>query len=478
VVVLGQAVAPGGRAVRELAVALGERRAVSWALRLAGKPGAGAGSYVITAPIAGTDQFHAFHAHPEHQYLAGASHPGATLAFDPGEGWTLFAETASEDDRVWSGESEALGSLAIRTGLHRILPGAQLAGWLERRRGEPVAILGNTDITLNPARYGVENWASLELDRDDALAARLSEAVSEARRAKDPAELAFMRGAAAASRAGHLAGIRFVRPGMTERQLQVEIEVEFFRAGSLRTAYGSIVGGGPNAAVLHFAPTSRTLSAGEMVLVDAGAEVEGYASDVTRTYPVGGRFEGVQRDLYGLVLEVQAAAIAAVRPGAEYRDLHMAVSRRIADGLVQLGILRGDPDSLVERDAHALFFPHGLGHMLGLATHDAGGCLAGRERSDRFGLKYLRADLPLAPGHVVTIEPGIYFIRALLQDSKRRRSFADAVDWECVDRLLDFGGIRIEDDVLVTASSPEVLTAAIPKSITAIESLRQEGLDQ
>jgi len=431
----------------------------------------------LPVPVAGTDQAHDFHAHPEHQYLVGASCPGATVAFDPGDGWTLFAPIASEEDRIWSGESEPLALLAARTGLDRVVPATGLSGWLERHRGEPVAIIGNTDIAVRPARYGVENWAALELERDETLAARLSEAVSVARRAKDPAELALMRAAAAASSAGHHAGIRLARPGLSERQLQIEIEVEFYRAGGERTAYSSIVGGGPNGAVLHFMPTSRPFAARDLVLVDAGAEVGGYASDVTRTYPVGERFEGIQRDLYQLVLDVQEGAIAATRPGTEYRDLHMAASRQLASGLVQLGILRGEADSLVERDAHALFFPHGLGHMLGLATHDAGGCLAGREPSDRFGLKYLRADLPLAANHVVTIEPGIYFIPALLDDPERRRMFSDAVNWELVDRLRGFGGIRIEDDVLVTASGCEVLTAAIPKSIAAIESLRADGLE-
>ncbi len=432
----------------------------------------------LPVPIAGTDQVHGFHAHPEHRYLAGVGPPGAVLVFDPGEGWTMFVPVASEETRLWSGEGEDIGALAIGTGLDRVLPRSQLGRWLERRRGEPVAIIGNDDITANPGGYDVESWATLEVDRDETLAARLSESVSEARRSKDPAELALMRRAADASHAGHLAGIRLVRPGMTERQLQVEIEVEFFRAGGDRTAYGSIVGGGPNGAVLHSTPTNRAFGESDMVLVDAGAEIAGYASDVTRTFPAGPQFVGIQRDLYRLVLDVQEAAIAAVRPGVDYRDLHMAASRQLADGLVQAGILRGDPDALVERDAHALFFPHGLGHMLGLSTHDAGGCLAGRERSGRQGLKYLRADLPLCPGYVVTIEPGIYFVRAILQDPVRRRDFADAVDWERVDRLLDFGGIRIEDDVLVAGDGAEVLTAGIPKSMAGVESLRQQGLDQ
>ncbi|MGE5595363.1 MAG: M24B family metallopeptidase, partial [Hyphomicrobiales bacterium] len=276
--------------------------------------------------------------------------------------------------------------------------------------------------------------------------------------------------------AGHLAGMRFARPGITERQLQIEIEAEFFRAGAERTAYGSIVGSGPNGAVLHFAPTDRVLGPGELVLVDAGAEVEGYASDVTRTYPAGPRYEGIQRDLYQLVLAVQQRAIEHARPGKEYRELHLEAAEQMAEGLVDLGLLRGNPADLVERDSHALFFPHGLGHMLGLATHDAGGCLAGRHPSDRFGLKYLRADLPLAPGYVVTIEPGIYFIRALLEDPARRQQFTGGVDWGRVDQLLDFGGIRIEDDVLITEEGAEVLTADIPKSIEDIEAIRAGAL--
>ena len=160
-------------------------------------------------------------------------------------------------------------------------------------------------------------------------------------------------------------------------------------------------------------PHNRAMTPGDLVLMDAGAEFDGYASDVTRTFPIDRQFSGVQRDLYQLVLGVQQAAIANAKPGIEYKDLHLAACAQMASGLADLGLLKGAADELVERDAHALFFPHGLGHMLGLSTHDAGGCLAGRTPSDRFGLKWLRADLPLEPGYVVTIEPGVYFIKAL-----------------------------------------------------------------
>ncbi len=430
----------------------------------------------LMLPIAGTDQFHEYCAHPEHRYLAGVGQPGGVLAFDAGEGWTLFVPQPEAAERVWTGDGPSLAAVGDVSGLARVRAASELGAWLERRRGEPVAVIGNDDLTLRAGEYGVESWNSLEFATDEDENERLRTVVAELRRAKDANELALMREAAAATHRGHMAGLGKARAGMSERALQIEIEVEFFRAGAERTAYGSIVGGGPNAATLHSAPTAREFGEGELILVDAGAEVGGYASDVTRTYPVGARFGGVQRDLYELVLGVQERGIAGARPGIEYKELHLAASVEIAQGLIDLGLLRGDAEGLVERDAQALFFPHGLGHMLGLATHDAGGCLEGRAPSDRPTLRYLRADLPLQPGYVVTIEPGIYFIRALLEDADLRERYRNDVDWGRVDGLLDFGGIRIEDDVLVTEDEAEVLSAATPKSLEGIEALRAEAL--
>lgn len=430
----------------------------------------------LPIPIEGTDQYHDFHAHNEHYYLAGVREPGAVLTFDPREGWGLFAALPGEDERIWVGEGRSLEEFAHASGLQQVRPLAALGEWLERRRGEPLALLGSTDILHRPAGYGLPSLRSLELEVDGQLSGLLGQAVAEQRRAKQPGELDLMREAARASVQGHLLALRTARAGLSERALQVELEAEFFRNGCERTAYGSIVATGPDGAVLHFAPTARPLRDGDLVLIDAAGEHEGYAADITRSFPAGGRFEGIQRDLYTLVLETQTAAIAAARPGREWKDLHLEASARIAAGLADLGILRGSAAALVEQDAHALFFPHGLGHLLGLATHDAGGCLAGRSPSDRFGLKWLRADLPLQPGYVITVEPGIYFIRAILQDPERRERYRDAVNWERVDELLDFGGIRIEDDIVVTGGEPEVLSGALPKSVAAIEELRREAV--
>ena len=299
-------------------------------------------------------------------------------------------------------------------------------------------------------------------------AAALAEALLHARRPKDAVEATRLRAVSAATAAGYEAAVKFARAGVTERQVQIELEAGFFRGGGTRTGYGTIVGAGSNSAVLHFEPGARVLAPGDTLLIDAGAEVERYTADVTRTYRIaGGGDAGFFTALYEVVLGMETRAIARCVAGAEWREIHLAACREAIEGLSALGLMKGGTDALLERDAHALFFPHGLGHMVGLGVRDASGYLPGRTRSNRPGLNMLRTDLPLEPGYCMTVEPGLYFIKALLTDPARRERYADAVVWSKVDPLLDFGGIRIEDDVLVTRGAPEVLTAAIPKTLEA-----------
>ena len=385
------------------------------------------------------DRVYPFRAHAEYFYLTDHERPGSVLAYDPREGWTEFVPEVTEEERVWMGGGVNVGT-----------PLSALGAWLEARKGGPPAMLGC------PLRH---------VEADGERTGRLREALRHARRPKDAIELQRMRRAAIATESGFKALRDGIRPGATERGIQIELEAEFFRAGGSGTAYDTIVASGSNTAVLHFLPTARVIGAGDLVLVDAGAECEGYACDVTRTYPAGDRFRPEQGEIYAVVLEAQENAIARCRAGVEYRDIHMEAAADLARGLKEFGILRGEVDSLVEGGAIALFFPHGIGHMVGLGVRDASGYLPGRERSDKPGLRFLRVDLPLEPGYAVTIEPGIYFIPALLNDAGRRERYRDEVDWERVGRMADFGGIRIEDDVLVTGGDPEVLTAAIPKDL-------------
>ena len=392
----------------------------------------------------GADQTYPVRPHTEYFWLADRVRPGCILAFDPKEGWVDFVPEVSQAERVWEGG-----------GISEGVPATEFPAWLEARKGRPVAVLGCP-------LPGVED--------DPGLREALREALTAVRRAKDEEELARIRRACAATAAGHAVGRAARAPGRSEREVQIELEAAFFRAGAQRTAFGTIVGSGPHSAVLHFEPSGRRMADGELVLIDAGAEIDGYCGDVTRTYPAGARFTPEQRDLYAVLLEAQMKAVDDCRAGVEFRELHLATARAIASGLVHLGYLKGSADELVESGAVALFFPHGLGHLVGLGVRDASGYLPGRQRSDHPTLRYLRCDFPLQPGFVITIEPGIYFIPALLDDPELRGEHRERVNWERVDTLRDFGGLRIEDDVLVTAAAPEVLTADIPKLLADIES--------
>lgn len=396
----------------------------------------------------GADQTYPFVSHSDYFYLTDRETIGGVLAFDPKDGWVDFVPDVTEAERVWEGRTASPGTSI-----------AQLTGWLAARRGRPLGMLG---VPLPGVRADF-------LRSED-----LRDALLHVRRPKDSVEIERMRKAAAASAAGYAAIEPLIRTGASEREIQIELEAAFFRHGGDRPAYGTIVAAGSNSAVLHFTPTTRRLREGEVLLIDAGAEVNRYASDVTRTWrtdtgsgkPVTD--EGFFRELYQVVLGILERGVARCTVGAEWRDVHLAACLEVAEGLAALGVLRGSAPDLVERDVHALFFPHGLGHMVGLGVRDAGGYLKGRVRSTRPGLKNLRTDLPLESGYCITVEPGIYFIAALLNDPARREQYKDAVNWSQVDTLMEFGGIRLEDNVHVTKNGPENLNAAIQRNLAPV----------
>jgi Xaa-Pro aminopeptidase len=277
---------------------------------------------------------------------------------------------------------------------------------------------------------------------------------------KDDVELERMRVAAHATRDGFAALAAAIAPGATERRLQVELEAAFRRSGADFLAFDTIVAGGPHAAVLHFAPTDRALQAGELVLVDAGGEYRGYASDVTRTYAVDGALNGEQAHLHDAVLRANRAAIDACRPGVEWRDVHRTAALVIGEALVDLGLLRGEPEALLAAGAITLFFPHGVGHMVGLGVRDAGSTAPPRPPEP--GFPPIRVDLPLERGYAMTVEPGVYFVPPLLSAAADEDRFRGLVEWDRVETLLGFGGVRIEENVLITDGGCDVLTAEIP----------------
>ena len=270
--------------------------------------------------------------------------------------------------------------------------------------------------------------------------------IDEQRLVKDAHEQNVMRRAARIAAGAHRRAMQSARPGRSEYEIEAELLYEFRRNGAQFPAYSPIVAGGANACVLHYVANDAPLRDGDLLLIDAGCELDGYASDITRTFPVNGRFSGAQREVYELVLAAQRAAIAAVKPGASWIAPHEAAVRVLAQGLLDLQLVTGTLDAVLEKETYKRFYMHRTGHWLGLDVHDAGEYRRGGEWR------------PLAPGNALTVEPGLY-IRA-----------ADDVP----ERLRDIG-VRIEDDVLVTAQGCEVLTAEAPKLVADVEALMRDA---
>jgi Xaa-Pro aminopeptidase len=271
----------------------------------------------------------------------------------------------------------------------------------------------------------------------------LSSQLGEMRLIKQPEEITLLREAARISAVAHCRAMQVCHPGLYEFQLQAELEHSFMAQGACPPAYGSIVGSGDNACVLHYVENRDQLQAGDLVLIDAGAEFQGYAGDITRTFPISGKFNLQQKQLYQLVLSANQLAISLVRPGTNLESIHQAVVRCLVEGLVELGLLQGEVQQLIDSEAYKVFYMHGTSHWLGLDVHDAG-----RYRLDGDAR-------PLLPGMTFTIEPGLYI----------------APDQKDVDSLWRGIGIRIEDDILVTEDGCEVLTDGVPKTIEGIETL-------
>jgi Xaa-Pro aminopeptidase len=259
----------------------------------------------------------------------------------------------------------------------------------------------------------------------------------------------------------------------SEAEVRAAME-QVIRASDMGLAYQSIVT--THGEVLHNERSDGLLADGQLLLCDVGAEtLDGWAADVTRTWPTGGRFSPTQRDLYQVVLAAQRIAIETVGPEVRFRDVHQAAQHELSRGLFELGILRGEFSELVERGVAAVFFPHGVGHLLGLDVHDMedlgdrAGYAPGRQRSTDPALRYLRLDRDLEPGMVVTIEPGFYRIEGLLRAARADADLGEFIDWSVLERFADVRGIRIEDDVLVTDEGSEVLSAGAPKTVAQVE---------
>jgi Xaa-Pro aminopeptidase len=408
-----------------------------------------------------------FRANSHFLYFAGLPLEQAAIRLEAGR-MELFMDEPGADSALWHGETPTRGAIADRIGADAAYPMAQLKTKVEGTATIPVQDGATRSLQSQLLQRDVTSARSLK-GRD----LELARAIVALRLTQDEAALAEIRQAVAVTVDAHKAGIAATPTAKTEAEVRAAIEGVMI-AHNMTPAYSSIVT--VHGEVLHNEQYHHFLQSGDLLLVDAGAETpSGWAADVTRTWAVSGKFSPSQRAIYQVVLAAHDACIAAIRQGVEYRDIHLLGAETIAAGLVDLDILEGDPQELVEQDAHALFFPHGIGHLLGLDVHDMEdlGDLAGyaeeRTRSDRFGLGYLRLNRPLQPGMVVTIEPGFYQVPALLNDPQRRARYGSVVNWDRLAEFADVRGIRIEDDVLVTETGTEVLTAALPTSLEAME---------
>lgn len=418
----------------------------------------GAGVLVLpTAPqqIRNADTHHPYRAGSEFWYLTGFAEPEAVLvlrARPRGQPeMTLFVRPRDPERETWDGRRAGVAGAKRGYGAAQAYPIAELGKHLpELLRGAERLFftLGRDSRTERILLDALaRNAASLRRSAPPAHPPLFdpSPVLAAMRVRKDPDELALLGHAADVTALGHLQAMQAARPGMYEYQVQAVLEAAFLASGSPRLGYQSIVASGPNACILHYHENDRRLRAGELLLIDAGAEVGMYTADVTRTFPVGERFSEPQRAVYAVVLRAQKAAIRAARAGRAWNAPHRTAVRTLTRGLVELGVLRGRVHELVRSEAYKPYYMHGTSHWLGLDVHDAGAYSAENG-----------APVRLQPGHVLTVEPGLYF------DPRLRG----------VPRALRGIGIRIEDDVAVTRGAPRVLTAAAPKEIAEIEAIR------
>ncbi len=407
-------------------------------------------------------------------YMTGCDLPNAAALIEDGK-CTLFLNPPADDDALWHGHVETLEDHKRRYGVEAVLDAATLESHC---KGMKLATLAVADAKATrraaslagiPLSYGKANG-------DDALI----DAIIAMRQIKGREEIEELRSAAICTAQAFHSAMSGTHPGGSEAHVAA-----LFRgclaARGLSEGYNPIVT--VRGEILHNPTYRNPLRDGQLLLLDGGGEREtGYTVDITRTWPVNGRFEGRQASAYNAVLEAQLQAIELVRPGVRYREVHDRAAAVLTQWLRDEGLLRGSLEELQASQAHAAFFPHGVGHHLGLDVHDLeqfGDRAAyppGRGRDENFGTAYLRMDMDMAPGMVVTVEPGFYVVPAILRDPALREKWGAQVDWDLAQSWAGFGGIRIEDDVLCTDAAPEVLTATTIKGVHDIEDLVGSGI--
>jgi Xaa-Pro aminopeptidase len=406
-------------------------------------------------------------------YYAAVNRSGLALLVEPDGRPVIYGTPEHRDDVIWHGPHATIEELAAEAGIDEVSDIGNLGERLAELRD------GGVDVHFLPPYRSQRRFALARLlgldprEVSSQTSVTLVRAVAAQRSIKEEAEVAEIEDAMAVTALMYRATMRATRAGLTEARVAAIHQMEAF-ARDRSQAFNPIVT--VDGEVLHNTSYANTLRDGDLLLVDSGTESSNfYATDITRTMPVSGRFTEQQREIYDVVLAANEAAIAAASPDRTNRELHLLASRTVASGLRDIGLMQGNVDDAVEAGAHALFFVHGLGHMMGLDVHDMEdlgdivGYERGEERSTQFGLASLRLARKLEPGFVITIEPGIYFIPALIDRWRADGKLRDFIRYDRLEAYREFGGIRIEDDVLITESGNRVLGPAIAKSVADVE---------
>ncbi|MEA1887615.1 MAG: aminopeptidase P family protein [Bacteroidota bacterium] len=397
------------------------------------------------------------------------------LDIDNGKDY-IFGDDIDVGDIIWMGPQPSIKELASRVGVKDSMPMGRLEDFIEEAKssGRKIHFLppyrGENKMTLGALLK--ENPCQMKSQ----VSEELIKSVVALRSYKEPCEIEEIEKAIDIAYDMHTTAMKMCKPGVKEQEIFGTIE-------GITLAKGK----GPSFPIilsidgqtLHNHSHDNILKTGRLMVTDAGAETNmHYASDITRTTPVGGKFNSRQRDIYEIVLEANMKAIQDAGPGTSNKELHIEACKVLATGLKGLGLMKGDVDEAVSRGAHALFMPHGLGHMMGLDAHDMEGLGEGYvgyndevKRSDQFGVASLRFALPFKAGHVFTIEPGCYFIPELIEQWKSKRLHTEYINYDKVEKYLDFGGVRIEDNVLITESGHKVLGKPIPKTVKEVEDI-------
>lgn len=428
-----------------------------------------------------TDNHYHFRQDSNFLYFLGLDQAGLAGIIDVDNNQTiLFGNELTMDDIVWTGPQPALTELAARVGVTKVKPKNAIADYLKkaRKKGQNVHFLP----PYRPEnKIKLSEWLGIKINGLCSLVSiPLVKAVIELASIKTTEEIAEMEKAVNISRAMHVAAMRYAEAGMTEAEVTGIVHgIAISGGGNL--SYPIILT--VNGQTLHNHYHGNILKKGQLVLGDFGAETAmHYAGDITRTFPVAKKFTAQQKEIYQIVLEANKQCIKASKPGVPYRDVHLMAATIKTEGLKALGIMKGDTEAAVKAGAHALFFPHGLGHMIGLDVHDMedlGEDLVGYDekiqRSSQFGLRSLRLGKALATGNVITVEPGLYFIPELIDRWQNEKKFTEFINYDKLKGYRNFGGIRIEDNVLITKKKQRILGEPIPKTIKEVEAIRAKS---